>query len=315
MAKNLLAEAIADAKLVKETALANAKITLEETFQPTLQRIVSGRIQEEDGEEEDINIDVNYGEEEDGSGFESFEDEAPAEDEEMPMEGYEEDPELEELFNELDGDDEMEDDMTMEGEEEDWQDPVPDEPIQEEYEDDEDLMEELNRIFEEEGLGDDLDMGPNKEDGAVYTDNPPSGPQFLENKRLQKENKRLRQERNEAIKAVNTLRKTISEVNLLNAKLMYTTKTLRSYNLNESQKERILNSFDRANTVREVKLVYTTIAESFNKRPIKGKVNEGFASKTVKQVNPSKEKLQENNNQIANFARLQELAGIKKIKY
>ena len=39
----LLKEAIADAKAVRETALANAKIALEEAFQPKIQRLISAR--------------------------------------------------------------------------------------------------------------------------------------------------------------------------------------------------------------------------------------------------------------------------------
>lgn len=350
---NILKEAIADANVLRETALANAKIALEETFQPTLQRLVSSKIQEEDegDDEEDINIDINYGgadeesyddesyEDEGGEGFGSFEDD----EESYEDEGSEDEMEMESLIRELEGEDEMMDeewDEMEEGEEDSWLDPIEeefdedelselfeeDEMMDEEDEDltegddemmdegDDETLEELYRIFEEEGLGDMLDLGPETEDGSVYTEDPPSGPQFTESRKLRKENRTLRAQRNEALKAVTTLKKALNEVNLLNAKLMYTTKALRSYDLNESQKERILNSFDRANSVREVKLVYTTIVESFNKRPIKGRVNEGYASRSVKQINPTKERLSENT-QIANFSRLQELAGIKKIKF
>ena len=105
---------------------------------------------------------------------------------------------------------------------------------------------------------------------------------------------------------------------MLNAKLMYTTKTLRQFNLNENQQVRILESFDRANSVREVKLVYTTIVESFNKKTIKKKVNEGLASKTVKQINPAKRSLREGSGDIVNNSmvdRFQKLAGIKRDDY
>ena len=49
----LLKEAIADAKAVKETAIANAKIALEEAFTPRLQSILSQKLQAEMNEEED----------------------------------------------------------------------------------------------------------------------------------------------------------------------------------------------------------------------------------------------------------------------
>ena len=44
--RDLLKEAIADAKAVKETAIANAKAALEESFTPHLQDILSKKIQE-----------------------------------------------------------------------------------------------------------------------------------------------------------------------------------------------------------------------------------------------------------------------------
>ena len=51
---DLLREAIADAKSVRETALANAKIALEEAFTPRLQSMLSKKIQSEmeDSDEE-----------------------------------------------------------------------------------------------------------------------------------------------------------------------------------------------------------------------------------------------------------------------
>ena len=44
---DLLKEAIADAKAVRKTALANAKLALEEAFTPRLQSMISAKIQEE----------------------------------------------------------------------------------------------------------------------------------------------------------------------------------------------------------------------------------------------------------------------------
>ena len=60
---DLLKEAIADAKAVRETALENAKIALEEAFTPRLQSMLSKKIQSEieveEGEHED-DEDVDY---------------------------------------------------------------------------------------------------------------------------------------------------------------------------------------------------------------------------------------------------------------
>ena len=53
----LLKEAIADAKAVRETAIANAKIALEEAFTPRLQSILSKKLQAEmEGEEEEAEV-------------------------------------------------------------------------------------------------------------------------------------------------------------------------------------------------------------------------------------------------------------------
>ena len=54
MTSKLLKEAIADAKAVRETALANAKIALEEAFTPKLQSMLSKKLAEEiEGEEDE----------------------------------------------------------------------------------------------------------------------------------------------------------------------------------------------------------------------------------------------------------------------
>jgi len=337
MAKqNILSQAIADAKELKATAVANAKIALEETFTPTLQRMVSSKIQEEEGEDEEVDIDLNFGGEEGGDeggmGFDS------GEEEEAPTtEGEEgDDLELESLMRELDGDDEFameegdemegfEDEEMMEGEEDEFQSFNPSAEEGEVNENDEmygedELEEALNAVLEMDGLGDDLDMGQEKEDGSTFTDHSiPSGPQFLERRKLRNENKQLKlklqkiqKSLNESLRANVTYKKVLNEVNLLNAKLMYNTKALRQFDLTEGQQERILNSFDRANTVREVKLIYTTVCEALNKKTTK-KLTEGSASRTVQQINP-KRNLNESNDGIVKWTpnRLQELANIKK---
>ena len=51
---DLLKEAIADAKAVRETALANAKMALEEAFTPQLKSMLSKKIQHEIEDEDEI---------------------------------------------------------------------------------------------------------------------------------------------------------------------------------------------------------------------------------------------------------------------
>lgn len=83
-----------------------------------------------------------------------------------------------------------------------------------------------------------------------------------EEKEKVEESKRLKAELAEAISVIKSLKSTINEVNLLNAKLLFSNKLFRSYNLTNEQKSKVIDSLDRTNTVREVKLVYSTLAES-----------------------------------------------------
>jgi hypothetical protein len=125
----------------------------------------------------------------------------------------------------------------------------------------------------------------------------------------------LQKELAEYRKVVEVLRGKLNEVNLLNAKLLYTNKIFRKEGLTNEQKVSILESFDRAVNVREVKMVYATLAEAMTvaaKTASKGRtvsskvVTEGLASKPTPSTAPKKEILEENT--VAK--RLQQLAGI-----
>ena len=96
------------------------------------------------------------------------------------------------------------------------------------------------------------------------------------------------EELQEAYRTVKKLSGIINEVNLLNAKLLYTNKLFRNFELSENQKMKVIENFDRAGNTREVKLVFTTLAESF-KRPTTKKrvVKESYASKPVATTAPS----------------------------
>jgi hypothetical protein len=110
---------------------------------------------------------------------------------------------------------------------------------------------------------------------------------------------------------INELRKELNEVNLLNAKLLYTNKIFKAKNLTESEKIKVLNTFDKAETVKEVKLVFETLTESFRataakKNPIKESL--GSASKTIGTATPKQPIIEVN----SAFTRMQQLAGLKK---
>ena len=123
----------------------------------------------------------------------------------------------------------------------------------------------------------------------------------------------LQAELKEAITVIKSLKGTINEVNLLNAKLLYANRLFRAYNLNNEQKTKVVENLDRTTSVREVKLVYATLAESMNftgtERKTKKVVAEA-ASKPVASTAPAKEIISESTNELAN--RFKQLAGINK---
>jgi hypothetical protein len=367
----LLKEAIADAKAVRETAIANAKIALEEAFTPRLQSILSKKLQAEmDGEEEEADItedndistgigtgdnkqpadkansaqpdlsgiskqsgepgsevedydkvkDLTEGEEEfetddvaEGAMEFDSEEEAPAmEGEEFEKDSDSDDEELDlasiirELEAQIAGEEGEEahiEEPAVEGEEAPVEEPVAAEPTEEpavEAEepahDDEEI--DLDEILREMGYG---------EDEEEVTE--------AEEANHDEEKEKLQSELAEAISTIKSLKGTINEVNLLNAKLLYANKLFRSYNLTNEQKVKVVENLDRTSNVREVKLVYATLAESMKftgterKVAAKKTMTEGFASKPQATTAPKKEIISESN-ELAN--RFKQLAGIIK---
>lgn len=132
------------------------------------------------------------------------------------------------------------------------------------------------------------------------------------------ENQALKRQLNEAEEVIRYVKGQLNEVNLLNAKLLYTNKLFKEYNMNNEQKMRIVEMFDLAKNVREVKLTYANIAESLNfggseiKRKAKAPtsvqaITEGLASGAVASTKPSKVIISE-----GKFAaRMKQLAGIR----
>jgi vacuolar-type H+-ATPase subunit I/STV1 len=113
----------------------------------------------------------------------------------------------------------------------------------------------------------------------------------------------------EALATIETLQNQLQEVNLLNAKLMYVNKVFKANNLSESQKVNIIAAFDKAETVKEVKLVFETVSENVvNKKATK--VNEsklGMASKPTGTTATKPEVISEVSDAVR---RMQKLAGI-----
>ena len=360
----LLKEAIADAKAVRETAIANAKIALEEAFTPRLQSILSKKLQAEmegDDEEEDAVNEENDASSEIGGGdnkqpadkangaytdlsgisketgepgdeledYEEVDDLMEGEDEhsaedaaedaaeytegEDEIEADEDELDLEAIIRELEGeldgeeagDDELpaeEPAIEAEGEDEASAEDAAEDAAEytegEEAGDEEEI--DLDEILREMGYGDDEEVNEEEEE---------------DNAEVHAEVARLQSELSEALSTVSTLKKTINEVNLLNAKLLYTNKLFRNYNLTNEQKVKVVENLDRTTSVREVKLVYATLSESMKftgtqrkVAQVKKNITEGLASKPSASTAPAKEIISENTNELAN--RFKQLAGI-----
>lgn len=127
-------------------------------------------------------------------------------------------------------------------------------------------------------------------------------------------------ERNEAYKTVEYLQKQINEINLLNAKLLYTNKLFKEFGMNRDQKTKVVEAFDLTKNVREVKMTYANWCESLNlggnlkKRAITQSpvsqvttITEGVASKPVASTKPANIVTEKFNDQARRF---QMLAGI-----
>ena len=310
MAKSdLLKEAIADAKAVKETALANAKIALQEAFAPRIENMLSAKLAEELEDEE-----LEAGAEDLNAGAEELE--AGADEMNMNL------PDMVGIGVDFDndGDYDLEGELGA-GEEEDSlgdEEPVSDEDLSAEYEeggDDEDLnLEAIIRELEEDlSEGDEMMMSAEDEapiEEGDYSDDTDeasideiieailreeeaemSAEETIEEVE-DSEKETMKAELEEAYATVKQLQGILSEVNLLNAKLLYTNKLFRNFELSENQKMKVIENFDRAGNTREVKLVFTTLAESFNKPQAKRVVKESYASKPAASTAPSKESTQ-----------------------
>jgi len=351
---NLLKEAIADAKTVRETAIANAKMALEEAFTPHLKSMLSAKLAEdevEEGFEDEITAEEMDDEEDEDMDEMRGEDPEREEDDEMREMGHEdeeedmeegiieingvkyapvvegehedEEDEMDEMRNKREDDDEeMEEDLDLEAvikeleteiaeaeesdedsvnegehEDEDEKDEVDEEIVVEEDEDDE--KDEVDEQSKSSGIG----SGDNKVTMASAGDEEDPG----KGKEMKESVNAMQKELNEYKEAVTFLREKLHEVNILNAKLLYTNRLFKEYVLSNDQKLKIVETFDRAQTTREIKLVYSTLAESFKNGDVKKLRVQESASQKTGTTKPTKKIITEES-EVAN--RFKKLAGI-----
>ena len=314
---DILKEAIADAKAVRETALQNAKMALEEAFTPQLKSMLSAKLREEedddkeegrhdegehdddDAEEGRLSAGAHDDEAEEGMHDEGEHEEGEDDKEEGrhdKEEGMHDEGEHEEGMHD-DDDDDMDEDLDLEAvikeleaeineKEDDDEDAEEgrgmkeEEDLEEEFEIDESLFEEDEEL-EEVDKSSAIGKGTGKGDTDKSSDIGKGDNKLAEIKSELKEYK----------EAVKFLKGKLHEVNILNAKLLFTNKLFKEYSLDNSQKLKVVETFDRAQTTREIKLVYSTLAESFKTGPITRKtkhINES-ASSAMGSTKPSKQ--------------------------
>ena len=120
------------------------------------------------------------------------------------------------------------------------------------------------------------------------------------------------EELNEALETIEQLKKDLHETNLLNSKLLYVNKIFKANNLSESQKVNIIAAFDKAETVKEVKLVFETVSENVvanKKETVTESKVKGMASKATGTTATKPEVINEVSDTVR---RMQKLAGIIK---
>jgi hypothetical protein len=313
---DLLKSAIADAKAIKDTAMQNAKATLEESiFYKVSPLLESNHENDEEEEKKDMK--------EGGNPFKDGKFVGDKKKTNMEAKGDDEEEEEDDDTNEAYGNEDDEDGKKQENESA--------------------SLEEILAELEEELKSSNIGSGDNKMDNYDSDTEDPQGPKYFSRNEVmsalesmfseaigdkeeeedgddeeKKDMKQMQNELKEAYEVVNQLKGMLQEVNLLNSKLLYTSKLFRNYALSENQKKDILENFERVVTIREAKLLYSTYAKvhegvDANKSKKSKNLTESFASKPTNSTAPSAATKSNIVNESNNLrARLQELAGIIK---
>ena len=354
--KDLFKQAIAEAKSVREAAIANAKEALEETLTPHLKDMLAAKLQEMETpevEEEVVNESEEVKEVEETVEEAKKDDDMDEGKKDDDMDESIEEEAIEEVSEELEEvevtaeEDEAEDDSEESEDEADHDEPAEEEEIDgdedisklsvdqfkdmikdiiaqevggdapaddmdagdiegmgdepamdaepemagdEEEIDLDELIGELEAISEEEveegKKEDDMDEATDKveEDTSVQVNAESDGKDYNINRvsDLKEEATGEKSELDQALETIETLQKELNEVNILNAKLLYVNKIFKANNLTESQKVNVIAAFDKAETVKEVKLVYETVADNVGtKKETTIKEHKGSASKAT----------------------------------
>lgn len=336
MSKELFKNAIAEAKSVREAAIANAKEALEETITPHLKELLAAKLQEMDEVEEEVDEVVT-----EGDGLEEIKPssvaEADEDDADQAADDSEEDNEEEMEQPEEDSEGVTDDTPVTDATVGELSDAIRDEVVNDvaqrvmdvlndqgiDIPDDEPEMDSMDGTIEEPMLdepdseitleGDDMDeeidleemlreilAEKDDEPGDYLTVKDDEGHEGTGRRKMEEgshdkeemeeeiseeveegshDKEKMEEELKEALETIDTLRQDLQEVNLLNSKLLYVNKVFKANNLTESQKANVIAAFDKAENVKEVKLVFETVNENVVSKQ---------ASKPARSVNESK---------------------------
>ena len=379
MNRNFLKEAIADAKAVKESAIANAKVALEEAFSPQVQAMFASKLEEMEKEDVDEGYDeideakddadisekkeyMTKKEKREGDDRKS-DNKAETKTEKMRKIDEDEEMNLDEILAELEKDEDLKENARTDAEEEGYKDGMKDEKEdlkedertdaeeegyldgekdeKEDMEDEdeeidlEDMSEEdLKKFIEDviedmvsageieagESFEDDVDVNVDVDGEIEVEDDEMTSVDVAEAKEDIDEGKEemdeakdemdeSKKDLEEALETIATLKSELNEINLLNAKLLYTNKVFRGKNLSESQKVKVLGAFDKAETVKEVKLVFETIEGSIKTKTANKSISEsvrpkGSASNLSAPKTTKKQPIVESDEMVARFKKL-----------
>lgn len=348
--RDILKEAIADAKAVKETAIANAKIALEEAFTPFLQTTLSTRLAEMDREEmkedEDNEIKEEYMDEDMYETKDSMDeinlDELLRELEDMDEEKIDEDgfgkfsTDGKEGFSSM-GEKALDEAEEVEMEEEFDIESMSEEDLKSFIEDViSDMVEAGELEAGHEGMEDEVEDEEEEEEEEIdldellremeldYVDyddldrsNKDAYGKALDvmggAEEIEKERDEMKKELEEAYKALNKIKSELNEINLLNSKLLYSNKVFKAKNLTESQKVKVLAAFDKATSKKEAQLVYETVMENLNAQTTtKRPMTESVRGMASRVIAGAQNTKQPIIEVNSAFERMQKLAGIKK---
>ena len=105
----------------------------------------------------------------------------------------------------------------------------------------------------------------------------------------------------EALEEVDKLKSELKEVNLLNAKLLYSNKIFKAKNLTENKKVKVLKAFDKAKDVKEAKVIYDTLNEGLTNNSVNN-IRSSASSITGKA--PERKPIVESDAMVARFKKL-----------